>query len=114
MLLISLREGDYVMLGDNIKVCYDHMKGKDHLVLGFEAPKDVEIVRGKLYEESIAQSAEQGDKEAQELSKKLKKEYAARQRKSGIRRARREEQERRMAAGEIKPYNHQQNRTVSS
>ena len=104
MLLISLREGDYVMIGENVRVSYDHLKGRDHLVLAIEAPKDVNIARGKVYEQAIAEKAQEGCGEALELSRALKKEYADRARKAGIRRSRREEQERRVAAGEIRPY----------
>ena len=104
MLVLSLREGDYLMIGEGIKVRYEAMKGKDHLILGIEAPKEVPVVRGKVYEETIAKKAAGGDEEARALSGKLKKDYADRQRKADIRRRRRENQERRIAAGEIKPY----------
>jgi len=57
MLRISLREGDYVMLGDNIRISYDSMNGKNHLVLGIEAPREVEVLRGKIYEERIEKMA---------------------------------------------------------
>jgi len=105
MLLVTLSEGDYIMIGENIKVHFDHKAGRDTLALGIEAPKEVSILRGKLYEEGIAKMADEGDVEAQKLSRKLKKEYEDRRKKSYIRKARRENQERRMAAGEIKPYN---------
>ena len=104
MLLISLREGDYVMIGDDIRVSYDQLKGRDHLVLAIDAPRDVSIQRGKIYEENIKKMAEEGDSSAAELSGKLKKEYTDRARKAGIKRSRREDQERRVASGEIKPY----------
>jgi len=86
MLIVTLREGDYIMIGDNIKVQYDHMNGKDHLALAIDAPKDLSILRGKVYEEALEKKAETGDLEAQALSKKLKKEYAARRRKANLRR----------------------------
>ena len=86
MLIVTLREGDYIMIGDNIKVQYDHMNGKDHLALAIDAPKDLSILRGKVYEEALEKKAESGDLEAQALSKKLKKEYAAHRRKANLRR----------------------------
>ena len=95
MLVVSLNEGDYVMIGDNIKIHYDSKRGADQLAIGIEAPREVSVLRGKLYEEGIAKLAEQGDEEAIVLSKKLKKEYKERRRLSAIRRAKHAEQERR-------------------
>ena len=104
MLIVTLNEGDYVMIGDSIRVHFDHKNGRDSLALGIEAPRDLTVLRGKLYEEGIAEKAATGDIEAQRLSTKLKAEYKERRRKSYIRRGRRDKQERRMAAGEIKSY----------
>ena len=104
MLLVSLKESDYVMIGDNIKVSFKQMKGKDHLVLGIDAPRDVPVLRGKAYEEEVAESAISGDSEKQALAGQLRKDYEARRRESQNRRARREGQERRIAAGEIRAY----------
>ena len=95
MLIVSLREGDYVMIGDNIKVHYDSRRGADQLAIGIEAPRDVSVLRGKLYEEGIAKLAEEGDEEALALSKKLKKEYKERRRLSALRQAKYVERERR-------------------
>ena len=86
MLVLTLSEGDYIMIGDNIKVQYDHLNGKDHLALAIDAPKDLSILRGKVFEENLQEKADAGDLEAQKLSKKLKKEYAARRRKAELRR----------------------------
>ena len=86
MLVITLREGDYIMIGEDIKIQYDHINGKDHLALGIEAPRDLSILRGKVYEENLEAKAAAGDLEAQQLSKKLRKEYAARRKKAEIRR----------------------------
>jgi len=104
MLHISLREGDYVMINGNIRVSYDSMNGKNHLVLGIDAPKEIEILRGKIYEEEIERLAAEGDENAKALAQKLKKEYQERRRKYETRRARREEQMHRMASGEINTY----------
>jgi len=108
MLYLTLREGDYVMVGGNVKVSYSHANGKDSFVLGFEAPKDVQILRGKYYEEEIAKMAAKGSEAAQKLSDTLSTEYEARRSKYNARRASRNNQERRISAGEIKPYSHSQ------
>ena len=104
MLLVSLREGDYLLIGENVRISYEDMKSKDHLVLGIEAPKEVSVLRGKVYEENLAKMASEGDEDACMQYKKLKREYVERERKRHIRRARHERQELRIAAGEIKSY----------
>ena len=109
MLYISLREGDYVMIGDEVKVSYSHLNGKDGLVLGFDAPRDVQILRGKHYEAEIARMAEEGNEEAKAKSEKLAEERRAKQRSYGARRSRREEQDRRIESGEIRPYHQREN-----
>jgi len=91
MLLISLSEGDYVMIGGNIKVSYDHIKGKNSLVLGIEAPKDVDILRGEFYEKELEKMIAEGNEEAGNILARLKKEHEARRKKSAIRQKRQRE-----------------------
>jgi len=50
MLVVSLAEGDYIMIGDKIRVHFDHKVSRDSLSLGIEAPRDIQILRGKLCE----------------------------------------------------------------
>jgi len=97
MLLLSLQEGDYVMVGDT-RVSFEDIDGTKQIVVGIEAPKEISILRGKLYEENLARLAAEGDEQAKVLYRKLKKEYASRTRKSAVARMKREEQERRMTA----------------
>jgi len=85
MLLIGLSEGDYVMIGGSVKVSFDHKNGANSIVIGIEAPKDVDILRGTYYEREIAQLAAKGDAEAIKLYKKLEEEHEARRHKSEIR-----------------------------
>ena len=77
MLCLSLSEGEYVMIGDSIKVHFNRTKGKD-LVLGVEAPREVEIKRGNAYEHGLKKKAEDGNTEALKLSKRLEEEHAER------------------------------------
>ena len=53
MLMISLNKGEYVMIGDNIKVHFDHKINKDTLDIAIEAPREISVLRSKLYEESL-------------------------------------------------------------
>lgn len=49
MLCISLRAGDYVLIGGDTVVQYDHLKG-DRLYLNITAPREVPILRGEVLE----------------------------------------------------------------
>jgi len=97
MLIVTVYEGEYVMIGDNIRVHFDHKNGRDSLALGIEAPKDVQVLRGKLYEDEVARNAANGDEDAKILSAKLQAEHNERRRVSLARRTRLKE--RRTAAG---------------
>jgi len=74
MLTLTLREGDYLLLGDDICVHFDHKVGYGTVALTIEAPKDVPVLRGKLYEKNLEERAAAGDEEARKLAAKLKKE----------------------------------------
>ena len=105
MLLITLREGDYFLVNNNVKIKYERSEGKDSIFIAIDAPKEVPIVRGKVYENEIAKLAAAGDPEAQIKSEQLIAEYEIQKRKYNARRNSRAEQERRVAAGKIKPSN---------
>lgn len=47
MLKLSLREGEYITIGDNIKVAYVGSNGKNGRFL-IDAPRELNIVRSKL------------------------------------------------------------------
>ena len=90
MLHLTLSEGDYVMLGEDIRVHYDHNTGQATLVLGIEAPRDVSVVRSKVYEDAVAKKAAEGDREAMRHLEQLTAENLERRRISGRRRAKRQ------------------------
>jgi carbon storage regulator CsrA len=48
MLLLSVKEGDYILIGGNIKVKI--IGGSNVSKIGIEAPKDVPILRQAVYE----------------------------------------------------------------
>lgn len=52
MLVIGRKPGEYIMIGDNIKVKVVKSEQGD-LRLAIEAPKDVPIIRGEIYEEKL-------------------------------------------------------------
>lgn len=47
MLTLCLKEGDYVKIGEDIRVYFVKSKSSN-LYLGFEAPREKTILRGKL------------------------------------------------------------------
>jgi len=81
MLNVTIGQGEYVMIGDSIKVYFNRTKGKA-LSLGIEAPKDVKVLRRKVYEDGVEKMAGEGNQEAMVLSTRLKEEHAERLQKS--------------------------------
>lgn len=52
MLVIGRKPGEYIMIGNNIKVKVVKSEQGD-LRLAVEAPKDIPIIRGEIYEEQL-------------------------------------------------------------
>jgi sRNA-binding carbon storage regulator CsrA len=52
MLVLTLTEGDYIQIGDDIRVHFDYKPSDDELSVGIDAPGEHKILRGKLYEEA--------------------------------------------------------------
>ena len=105
MLVLTVSQGDYLMIGDNIQVHFDGKVDRENISVAIDAPRNITILRGKLFEENIAEMAADGSYEAQLLSEKLKKEHSKRRKQIQMSKSRRDTQENRMAKGEIKPYN---------
>ena len=49
MLCITMRQGDYFKIGDDITVRFDHLNS-ERVHLSIDAPRDIPIVRGKVLE----------------------------------------------------------------
>ena len=45
MLVLSMKKGDKIDIGDNITVCFVKKKSRGQIAIGFEAPKEINIVR---------------------------------------------------------------------
>jgi len=45
MLVLSMKKGDKIDIGDNITVCFVKHKSNQQIAIGFEAPKEINIVR---------------------------------------------------------------------
>ncbi len=55
MLVLGRNPGEYIMIGDSIKVTVIK-SDKGYLRLAIEAPKDVNILRGEVYEANMKAS----------------------------------------------------------
>ena len=62
MLVLSRKEGEKLVIGDNITVVVSRVAG-NRVTLGIEAPSDVRIVRGELK----AQEKEAGKQEVKKV-----------------------------------------------
>jgi carbon storage regulator CsrA len=54
VLVLTVKQGGFIRIGDNIDVVIDRFKG-GAVVVGIEAPRDVKIVRGELVPDSSVQ-----------------------------------------------------------
>ena len=105
MSTLNFKEGEYVLIGETVKVHFDYKSGRNSLVIAIDAPDDMPVLRGKLHEQVLAEQAATGDAEAQARHARVKREREKARKSAYISRARRDEQERRMEAGEINRYN---------
>jgi len=78
MLHLTLKVGEHVMIGDNICVKFNFNKGRTVASMSIEAPREVDIVNGKIYEERVAEKASSGDREAIHLMKQIAEEKSTR------------------------------------
>jgi sRNA-binding carbon storage regulator CsrA len=86
MLALALNEGDYVTIGDDIRIFLNHKTAtKGSISIGVQAPKDQVILRSTLYAEHLAELAKSGDEQAKERYVEVKKAHSKfRREKIGI------------------------------
>ncbi|MCL1884747.1 MAG: carbon storage regulator [Defluviitaleaceae bacterium] len=80
MLHLTLSKGEHLIIGENIKLTYSRNDGKAVASLSIGAPREIKIVRGKIFEERIAEKASSGDREAMQLLEKIIEENIERRR----------------------------------
>ncbi len=59
MLVLSRKEGEKLVIGDNITLVVSKISG-NRVTVGIEAPADVKIFRGELAEEKASSNEEKG------------------------------------------------------
>ena len=52
MLVLSRKEGERLVIGDNVVITVNRISG-NRITLGIEAPRDVRIVRGELEPKNV-------------------------------------------------------------
>jgi len=63
MLNLTMRPGDYVLIGDDIRVTFIGSRGNG-INLGVNAPRSMNVLRNKLYEQIVEKKAAEGDPKA--------------------------------------------------
>ncbi|MCL2576390.1 MAG: carbon storage regulator [Defluviitaleaceae bacterium] len=68
MLLTTLGAGDYIMLGNDVVVHFDHKIDDNNISIAVEAPKNVSVLRKKLFEAGVSLN---NDTDSTEISRFL-------------------------------------------
>ena len=54
MLSIKLKQGEHIVIGDSIRVYYQRTNSKDYISVAVDAPREIPVMRGAVYEEKQA------------------------------------------------------------
>ena len=73
MLSLNVKEGDYLLIGDNIRIHVQKGIG-NNMKIGIEAPRAVPIVRGKVYERNLLEDP-WGNLEELEANRAMKDDF---------------------------------------
>ena len=81
MLTVTVKEGEYIKIGENSFVKYTNNVRSHSISLSIEAPKEIPITRSKVYERSLEAKAKDDISFMPELEKarKLKGKYSKKQ-----------------------------------
>lgn len=71
MLVLSRKNNEYVVIGENIKITILDI-GDDKVSIGIDAPKDINILRGELLEETKKANLEAISSSISALNESLK------------------------------------------
>jgi sRNA-binding carbon storage regulator CsrA len=69
MLFLTMGTKDYVMLNGSIKTTVERVSGKGRVAVSVEAPRDVPILRGAVYEGDLAAQGALGQDPARAAAK---------------------------------------------
>ena len=71
MLHIQMYKGEYMTIGEDIKIHCSKVGKGENITLSIEAPTDMKILRPKHVQDELAELALNGDREAQSVLRKL-------------------------------------------
>ena len=54
MLSIKLKQGEHIVIGDSVRVYFDRVNSKGYISLAVDAPREIPVMRGAVYEEKQA------------------------------------------------------------
>ncbi len=110
MLLLTVKEGDYLMIGDDIRIQFiEEMSGKC-LRIGIDAPKSLRVSRSKLYEKSLLDEAEKNSSKLEEIELQKQAQIMASQKRQEKRRVKALEKQKRKLQANMEaeyPYEEQ-------
>lgn len=66
MLILSRKNGEKIMIGDNIEVVILEMKG-EQVKIGVEAPRTMKVYRGEVYEEIQIENREASNMDSEQI-----------------------------------------------
>ncbi len=72
MLTVTVKEGEYIKIGNDIFVKYTSSLRADSISLSIQAPKEIPIARSKVYEKNLEQKAKSDSSAVSELEKARK------------------------------------------
>jgi len=83
MLILTVQEGDYIMIDDDIRIEFSPSIGGNSVRLGIEAPRTRQVVRGKVYEKMLMEDPDTSPekKAAIQEQKEIKARLAERNRR---------------------------------
>lgn len=67
MLCLTAKEGEYLMIGDDIKLVFLYKKASDAFLIGISAPKSVAIRRDKVFEKELTEHANNTERTPEEM-----------------------------------------------
>jgi len=69
-LVLNIKEGDYIKLGDDIRIEVLKDMSAGVIKIGIDAPRSTKILRSKLYESELAANPEGNQTELDELARR--------------------------------------------
>ena len=94
MLQVTVEQGEYIMVGDNVKIYYDRLNSNKQLVLSFDAPREVRVMRQKVHEEKLIEKYGVDSPEGKQLAKEIQSRKEEREQLVLLRAERRKERKR--------------------